>query len=79
MSGPYTEDFRLPPVGDVLQPWRDLLARPTNDAADGRCPVCKLENCDKWRWARERLAAEGELPDADTQRRDVVESEAREP
>jgi hypothetical protein len=56
MSGPSTEDFRLPPVGEVLQPWRDSLELHTNDAASGRCPVCEVKDCDRWRWADERLA-----------------------
>lgn len=73
VSGPFTEDFRLPPVGDLLQQWRDLQAQHTNDATSGRCPVCKVRDCERWRWAGERLAEEGTLPRAPGKWRDPSE------
>lgn len=64
MSGPFTEDLRLPPVGDVLRPWREFLAQHTNDATTGRCSVCQARDCERWQWAVERLA-EAEAPGHD--------------
>jgi hypothetical protein len=59
MSGSYTEDPWLPVVEDVLAPWRALLIQHTNDARDGRCPVCQVEDRDQWRRANQRLAEAG--------------------
>jgi len=63
MSGPHTEDVRLTPAADVLAPWRELLAQHTNEAASGLCPICRVDGCERWRWAGARLAeADGAEP-----------------
>jgi hypothetical protein len=79
VSGPYAEDFRLPPVGDVLAPWRDLLERHTNDATTSLCKECKVGYCDRWRWARERLVEEGALSGAMAIPRNASESMEAQP
>jgi hypothetical protein len=73
VSGPNAEDFRLHPVDDVLQPWHDLLERHTNDPRNGRCADCKVAHCERWWWARERLAEEGALPGAFAKPEDTSE------
>jgi hypothetical protein len=60
MSGPCTENCRLPPVGDILAPWWEFLERHANDATNGLCSECKVEYCERW-CARERLAGAGIL------------------
>jgi hypothetical protein len=77
MSGPFTEGFRLNPVGDVLAPWRELLAQHTNDAASGLCPVCRVKDCERGRWAGQRLAEACELAAARTEPREIEPAEAK--
>lgn len=58
------------PVGDVLAPWRELLAQHANDVVSSRCPSCWVDGCDTWRWAGERLA------EAEASKRRVATPEA---
>jgi hypothetical protein len=57
MSGPFTEDPRLPPPQDPRVLWRVTLEQHANEE-DGRCRLCGDADCHTWRWASELLAEE---------------------
>ncbi|MFV2008449.1 MULTISPECIES: hypothetical protein [unclassified Micromonospora] len=64
-SGPSAGEA-VPVREDLVAVYRDMLAAHTDSPTLKVCVSCLRSRCDDWRWAYERLAAAGRLPDGVT-------------
>jgi hypothetical protein len=63
VSGPFTEDPRLPAV-DLVPLYREMLAIHAGNPEHGYCVLCGQDHCDLWRFAYGELVRAGEPLDA---------------
>jgi hypothetical protein len=77
MSGPFTEDPRLP-----IRPLVTLLLavqrEHANDPATGVCPVCRVNECERVQWVRGELKRAGHEPDGRLRWADLLTPDATE-